>query len=378
MHILLAPDKYKGSLDALAIAEAMAQGVALVSPTIGVTLLPLADGGDGTEAILRHHLQGQRITCQVHDPLMRPIEAGYTLSGDGRTAIIEMAQASGLALLSEKERDCLHTSSYGTGELMAHAIAKGAEHILLGIGGSATCDGGLGMAAALGIDLLDRKGQPLAPVGRNLAHLHQLRWPSQPSWQGVRIKVACDVTNPLLGPEGAAPVYGPQKGATPEAVAQLDAGLARLDQLWQQQRGQSFAPIPGAGAAGGLGAGLMAFVDAELVSGIELVMREANFERHLAQADLILTGEGRLDGQTLAGKVIQGVCQLAQAHHCPVIALCGAVDLSPAQQRELGLTHAAAIPPGPVSLAQALDQAHAYVVRETFSVVNLVAHLQHE
>jgi glycerate 2-kinase len=376
MRFLLAPDKYKGSLTAIQVVQAMAEGIALVDPRFESRLLPLADGGDGTEEILRHHLQGREVIVQVHDPLMRPIQAGYTLSADGSTAIIEMARASGLALLADHERNCLHTSTYGTGELMAHALQQGARRLILGIGGSATSEGGIGMAAALGFRLLDETGQVVTPVGENLERIHRIEWPEAPLCRGVRIEVACDVTNPLLGADGAAAIYGPQKGADPKAVAQLEAGLSHLDRRWEAQLGRSYASIPGAGAAGGLGGGLMAFLGAELRSGIELVMREARFDAQLAQADLVLTGEGRLDGQTLAGKVIQGVCQAAHRYQKPVIAICGALAISPEQQRELGLVHASSVTPAPMPLQEALPRAYEYVVRETFSVVNLVKQLQ--
>jgi glycerate kinase len=307
---------------------------------------------------------------------MRPIQASYTRSHDGQTAVIEMAQASGLALLTPAERNCLDTTSYGTGELMADALRLGARRLVIGIGGSATCDGGLGMAAALGIRLFDAQGKRLDPIGRNMSQLARFELPETPTWAGVTIEVACDVSNPLTGPQGAAPVYAPQKGATPAAVAQLAAGLAHLDTCWQAQWGHSFDEVPGAGAAGGLGAGLMAFVGGQLRPGIELVMREAGIDQALAQTDLVLTGEGRLDGQTLAGKVIQGICARAAHHRVPVAALCGAIDLSPQQQRQVGLAYAASISPGPMPLEQALGEASSHLVQATFSLVNLVTRYQ--
>lgn len=376
MHLLLAPDKYKGSLDALGVVAAMRTGIELTGAAHRITALPLADGGDGFEVILRHHLGGDEVTCQVHDPLMRPIEAGYTLSADGQTAVIELARASGLALLTEAERDPQQTTTFGTGELIADALQRGVRRLLIGIGGSATHDGGMGLAAALGVTLLDANGEVVPPVGRNLARVARYRLPDPLPWQGVSVEVACDVTNPLLGPEGAAAVYAPQKGADAAAVQALEAGLRQLDMVWQQQVGRSLVEVPGAGAAGGVGAGLMAWLDAQLGSGIELVMREAGFEAALAGADLVLTGEGRLDGQTLAGKVIQGVCERAAQWGVPVAALCGAIDLTPAQQRDLGLTHAQAITPGPMPLDQALAGAHHHLVQATFSLVNLVTRLK--
>lgn len=370
MKLLLCPDKYKGSLDSEQLGAALAEGARLALPEAAVVSLPLADGGDGTEAVLRRQLGGTEQSVRVADPLGRPVQAGYTLLGEGHTAVIEMARASGLALLAPSARDALRADTYGTGELMRHALAQGARRLLLCIGGSATTDGGAGMARALGYRLLDAEGEDLPPGGAALARLERIAAPQPDPLAGIEVEVACDVDNPLLGPRGAARVYAPQKGASEAEVAQLERGLERLAQVWAEM-GHAVAERPGAGAAGGLGAGLIAFARARLRSGIELVMHELDFEAQVRQADLILTGEGRLDGQTFSGKVIHGVCQVARRHGVPVAALCGAIDLSPDQQQEMGLSLALSVLPAPCSLEQAMHQARPWVVQSAFSVVKL-------
>jgi glycerate kinase len=374
MNYLIAPDKFKGSLSALAVAEAMAAGVKMADPEASIQLLPLADGGDGTAEILRLHSQGTWVTVEVMDPLHRPIEASYALSGDGTTAFIEMAQASGLALLEEAERNALHTSTFGTGELILHAWEAGVRDMVLGIGGSATSEVGMGMAQALGYRFLDADGQALVPRGENLQRIQRIDAsnlkldPTQ-----LRLRVACDVSNPLYGPSGAAVIYGPQKGATPEAVAQLDAGAKQMAHCIHQDLGLDLAAVAGGGAAGGLGAGAIAFLGGELMSGIDLVMEVLKIEERLANVDLILTGEGLLDAQTLTGKVIAGLCQRAGKHGIPVAALCGSVAAPAEDWQQLGLTFAASILSRPIPLAEAMQPEIAQKgLRElAFSVVRL-------
>ena len=273
--------------------------------------LPLADGGEGTVRALVRATAGTIRTSRVHDPLSREIDAEWGILGDGKTAVVEMAAASGLPLLAEHERDPRRTSTRGTGDLILAAAASGAHRIVIGIGGSATNDGGAGMARALGYRFLDRDGRELPEGGAALAQLHHLEGQTDPRLIRPAIEVACDVRNPLLGPEGASAIYGPQKGATPAMVAELDAALARYADVIEGFVGRNVRDVPGAGAAGGLGAGLLAFLDARLRSGAELVLDAAKFVSRIRGADLVITGEGRADAQSAYGKLTQAVTQAA-------------------------------------------------------------------
>ncbi|AQG77961.1 glycerate kinase [Spirosoma montaniterrae] len=371
MHILLAPDKFRGSLTAREVTNAMTEGIRLALPTATVTALPLADGGEGTAQVLTEATEGIWHTATVYDPLGRSVEAGFGISGDGTTAFIEMALASGLGLLKTEERNPLYTSTYGTGELIREAAKKGVQKIVLGIGGSATTDAGIGMAAALGWQFLDANGQLLEPTGANLLHIAQLIRPDTNIADGIRVAVACDVTNPLFGPEGAAYIYGPQKGADEQAVATLDAGLRRFARLVDEQYSIALAQIPGAGAAGGLGAGAFFFLNAALQPGVDLVLETVDFDLNLANADLVLTGEGKLDRQTTQGKLIQGIADRAKHANAPVIALCGTLDLAPEAIRQMGLKAAFSVLNQPQSLREAMQTAYDDVVRATFNVCRL-------
>ncbi|MEM7660324.1 MAG: glycerate kinase [Bacteroidota bacterium] len=324
MKILLAPDKFKGSLSAQGVCDALTAGIRAVLPEATLLARPLADGGDGSLEILGHYLPLVNRRSWVQDPLGRPIKAEYFLSGD--KAYIEMTRASGLVLLSEAERNCLQTTSHGTGELIADAIQQGATTIYLFIGGSATNDGGIGIAHALGFRFLDQAGQALAPIGGNLNEIVQIEAPTPSQLAGIQVKVLCDVANPFYGPEGAAHVYAAQKGASPEEIDFLDQGLKHLAEVLNQSGFPDVAQLPGAGAAGGVGGGSVAFLGAELISGIQLFLELADLEAHLQQYDLIITGEGKLDRQTKHGKVVSGVCELAKRHQVPVIAVCGVAE----------------------------------------------------
>lgn len=274
--------------------------------------LPLADGGEGTVHALVRATNGRIRNARVHDPLLREIDAEWGILGDGTTAVVEMAAASGLPLLREDERDPRITSTRGTGELVLAAAASGAHRIIVGIGGSATNDGGSGMARALGYRFLDRDGQDLPEGGAALARLHHLEGQTDPRLIRPSIEVACDVRNPLLGPEGASAIYGPQKGATPQMVRELDAALATYADVIEEFVGRNVRDVPGAGAAGGLGAGLIAFLDARLRSGAELVLDATKFLSRIAGADLVITGEGRADAQSVYGKLTQAVTHAAR------------------------------------------------------------------
>ncbi len=349
----------------------MTEGVRLALPSATVTALPLADGGEGTAQVLTEATKGVWHTATVSDPLSRPLEAGFGVSGDGTTAFIEMALASGLALLTTDERNPLDTSTYGTGELIREAVGKGVQKIILGIGGSATTDAGIGMAAALGWQFFDANGQPLDPIGRNLPRIARIIRPERHVAEGIEVAVACDVTNPLFGPDGAAYVYGPQKGADGQTVAVLDVGLRHFAQLIKQQFGAAIGPIPGAGAAGGLGAGAYFFLNATLQPGVDLVLEAVGFDRNLAKADFVLTGEGKLDEQTTQGKLINGIAHRANQAGVPVVALCGTLDLAPTAIGQMGLKAAFSVLNRPQSLPEAIQTAYDDVVRATFNVCRL-------
>ncbi|MFM9948021.1 MAG: glycerate kinase [Saprospiraceae bacterium] len=370
MHILIAADSFKDALDAPGVCHAIERGILAAMPHTRIRCFPLADGGEGTAQILTFHSGGQQVQCMVKDPLFRPVQVSYGLSGNGETAFIEMAQASGLQLLESKARNPLYTTTFGTGELIADALQRGVRHIVLGIGGSATNDGGMGMAAALGLRFLDADGLLLEPVGQNLGKVQRIAGRLKIN---ARVEVICDVDNPLCGPTGAAQVYAPQKGADEAAVAELDAGLAHFAELLREYSGRENAHLPGAGAAGGLGAGAMAFLNAQMQRGIEAVMEYTDFETALTGIDLIVTGEGKIDHQTNHGKLIHGICEMAKAHGIPVIAFCGALEASTSDIRELGLLAAFSISNKPQSLAEALAQTEIGLEQAAAQVFRVVA-----
>ncbi len=375
MNVLIAPDKFKGSLPALAVCEAIQQGLHDAYPALTCVPFPLADGGDGTASILTHHAGGHEVQATVLNPLGQQVTATYGYAPQQRTAFIEMAAASGLHLLQPHQRQGLATHTSGTGQLLLHAIQQGATTILLGIGGSATNDCGMGMASALGYQFFDAHNNPVAPSGQNLGKVHRID-SSQVSINTteITIRVACDVNNPLTGPEGAAYTYGPQKGVQPNELATLDAGMHHFGQVLAQHFGQDYSQLPGAGAAGGLGAGAMAFLRATLQPGIDMVMQQTGFEAALGKADVVITGEGRIDDQTLHGKVIQGVCKQAAAQGVPVLALCGALEASQATIKQLGLSYAASILTMPTTLKEAMQpQATQHNLRQAaFNAIRLL------
>ncbi|WP_373515899.1 glycerate kinase, partial [Persicitalea sp.] len=311
MKILLAPDKFRGSLEADEVCAAMASGILLAFPEAKVVSIPLADGGEGFAKSLTLNSGGSYVSGVVQDPLGRPITVSYGLSADRSTAFIEMASASGLGLLSETERDPTKTTSYGTGQLIANALDQGVENIILGIGGSATNDGGLGIASALGYHFFDKNKNLLIPDGGHLSALHSIDSGKVHSkLHTTKITVACDVTNPLHGESGAAYIYGPQKGASPEQVVFLDNGLRHLAKIATETFGKDVSQSPGAGAAGGVGAGALWFLNATLESGAAIVFQQTKLENHVRNADLVITGEGKMDQQTLSGKLVLGVANM--------------------------------------------------------------------
>jgi glycerate kinase len=337
VRLVISPDSFKGSLTSLEVATALADGWRSARPGDELLLAPLADGGEGTVHALVHATNGEVRRSRVHDPLLREIDAEWGMLGDRTTAVVEMAAASGLPLLRENERDPRITSTRGTGELILAAAMTGAHRIVVGIGGSATNDGGAGMARAFGYRFFDRDGDELPEGGAALARLARIDGQTDPRLIRPSIDVACDVRNPLLGPEGASAVFGPQKGATPEIVDELDAALARYAEVVERFVGRPIRDVPGAGAAGGLGAGLLAFLDARLVSGAQLVLDAVRFERRLDGATLVVTGEGRIDGQSVYGKLTQAVTAAARRRGVRVVAVAGMLGEGHEAMRDAGI-----------------------------------------
>lgn len=332
MKILIAPDSFKESLEAIEVCQAIQSGFSRVYHDADYTLLPMADGGEGTSAVLSYVLGGQWKKVVVHDPLMRAINARYLLLPNA-TAVIEVAAACGLHLLSLDERNPMLTSSFGVGELIADAINEGAERIIIGLGGSATNDAGLGMLMALGMQFYDHQHQSLAQGGSQLASLQRIDHSGfNKKILETVFEVACDVTNPLCGSLGASAIFGPQKGASAEHVKQLDTSLAHFANICQQHGYEAYQDHSGAGAAGGLGFALMNFCKAGLQSGFDTVANAVNLAQHISDADLVITGEGKLDAQTSMGKVAGGVSQMARFSQKPVIAICGSVDQLQSEQ----------------------------------------------
>ena len=324
MNILVAPDSFKGSLTAMEAAENIKKGIHNFDSKIDVDLLPMADGGEGTVQSLVDATDGKIIEKEVTGPLGEKIEAFYGLLGDGKTAVIEMAAASGLPLVPVDKRDPAKTTTYGTGELIASALEAGAQKIIIGIGGSATNDAGVGVAQALGAEILDKHDEQIAYGGGNLDQIEKINLEEMDDLLNeVEILVACDVDNPLYGENGAAYVYAPQKGADQKMVEKLDQNLRHFNQMVIKELNKDTNQIPGAGAAGGLGAGLVAFLDAELMAGVEIILDFINFETRLEDVDLVITGEGMLDGQSIYGKTPIGVSRSAAKKEIPVVAVAG-------------------------------------------------------
>ncbi len=370
---MLAPNAFKGTLSAIEAAGAMAEGARRALPEARLDLLPIADGGDGTMDALIAGAGGERRRLRIRGPLGEPVDAEYGLLEGGKVAVIEMARAAGLALVPPQRRDPRITTTYGVGELMQHAYDAGARRFIIGIGGSATNDGGAGMAQALGYHLLDDNGVELAPGGAALSRLARIHVGGVHSdWKQAQVDVACDVTNPLTGPQGASAIYGPQKGATPDVVAELDAALKRLAETIRRDLGVDVERLPGAGAAGGLGAGLVAFVGGRLRPGAEMVMEALHVEDRLRDVDLVVTGEGRIDAQTARfGKGPAILAKHARAAGIPVIAIGGGID----DEEELRLIFDAleSTTPGPMTLQEALANARPLLVRATERALRFVA-----
>src|SRR6266568_3845367 len=358
MRIIIAPQSLKGSLTAAEAGQAIAEGVRTILPEADVEIVPVADGGEGTVQALVDATGGQIVQQMVTGPLGEPVEAFYGVLGDGQTAAIEMAACAGLPLVPPSRCDPRITTTYGVGELILAALDRGCRHFIIGIGGSATNDGGAGMAQALGASLLTDKGTEIARGGAALATLSRISTATlDPRLQECTFEVACDVSNPLCGPTGASAVYGPQKGATPEMVTQLDAALAHYAQVIERDLGLSVRDVPGAGAAGGLGAGLLAFLHATLRPGAQIVLEAVRLEERLANADLVITAEGQLDSQTAYGKSVGAVAALAKRYTLPVVALAGSLGENYQTVYTLGVDAVAVLPSGPMVLAYAMEHA---------------------
>jgi glycerate 2-kinase len=371
-RIVIAPDKFKGSLTSFEVCAAIAKGLKAACAGFEIVQLPLADGGDGLLDILRYYTGAEIRKTTVSGPLSEPVSASWLLTKDRGTAFVEMAEASGLLLLDPAQYNCEATSTYGTGQLILEAIRSGAEEIVIGIGGSATNDGGAGMGAAVGYRFFDRDGNSFIPAGGDLIRIARIEPPGIKAFENIRFRVACDVRNPLCGPTGATRVYAPQKGADPAVVETLEAGMLHYAVLLKRDLGIDVRDRKGAGAAGGLGAGCMAFLQAAYEGGMELVMGVSKAAQFIREADLIISGEGRMDKQTLHGKLIAGIAALGRQFNKPVLAICGSLDLSPADWRSMGITAAFSIVNRPMALEEAQRNAAALLEEAAYGIGRLL------
>ncbi|ALK97097.1 glycerate kinase [Massilia sp. WF1] len=365
MKVVIAPDSFKESLSALQVAEAIEAGVREVFPDAHIVKLPVADGGEGTVQAMIDATGGRRVELRVTGPLGEPAAAFYGLAaapdggGQGPMAVIEMAAASGLEMVPPERRNPLSATSRGTGELILHALDAGVRRFVLGVGGSATNDGGAGMLQALGVRLLDEAGQELAAGGAALARLRRIDVSQlDPRVKDSEFNIACDVSNPLVGPNGASAIFGPQKGATPDMVAQLDACLAHYGRLIARDLGQDVADMPGAGAGGGIAAAMVVFLGGRLRPGIEIIAEAVGLDQAVRDADLVITGEGRIDGQSVNGKTPVGVARVAKRHGKPVIAIGGGLAVDAGAVYAHGIDAVFAAVCRPCTVAEALAQAH--------------------
>jgi len=358
MKIIIAPDSFKDSLSAAGVAQAIVEGLAQVWPDAQMIQCPMADGGEGTVDAVLAACHGELRRQTVHGPLGAPMQARWGWLADSHTAIIEMAEASGLQLLPPDQRDACRTTTFGTGELIRAALETGARRIILAIGGSATNDGGAGAMQALGVQMFDADDQPLPPGGLALAQLARISLDSlDPRVAEVRFEIAADVNNPLCGPHGASTIFGPQKGASPQQVQQLDAALGHFADHCARVLPTDVRDEPGSGAAGGLGFAAKAFLGAQFRAGVEVVADLVGLDAAVRGADLVITGEGRFDAQTLRGKTPFGVARIARQHGVPVIVIAGTLGEGYEQMYSHGVDAAFALPSGPISLEQACSEA---------------------
>jgi glycerate kinase len=371
MKVVIAPQGFKGNLTALEVGQAIEKGIRKVVPDASTVIKPMADGGEGTVQALVDALGGKLVKTEVTGPLGERVIATWGLLKD-KTAVIEMAAASGLPLVPKEKRNPLITTTYGTGELIRAALDHGCKKLIIGIGGSATNDGGAGMLQALGGKLLDAQGKELPFGGGALARLACLDLSGMDArLKDLEVILACDVNNPLCGPRGASAVYGPQKGATPELVKQLDAALACYADVIKKDLGIDLRDVPGAGAAGGLGLGLMVFLKAKMIPGIDVVIEATHLEEAMQGADLVFTGEGRVDFQSVCGKVPTGVALCAKKFGIPVIALAGEMGQDYQLVYGQGVDAVLSIAPGPITLEQSMKDAEKLVINTSESAMRL-------
>lgn len=359
MKIVIAPDSFKESLSAIEVAQSIQAGLERVWPDAEFLKVPVADGGEGTVQSLIDATSGQKVFTEVTGPLGKPVQAFYGVLGDNKTAVIEMAEASGLHLVPAEKRDPKITTSFGTGELIKHALNQGVTKLIVGLGGSATNDAGAGMLAALGVTFLDKTGEEFVPVGgASLANLESVDTSKlDPRLQQCEVVVACDVDNPFCGDKGASAVFGPQKGATEQDVALLDKSLEIFGQVTEKNAGVDVLTAAGAGAAGGMGAALLGYANAVLKPGIEIVLDTVELESKLMGANLVITGEGKIDDQTVHGKTPVGVSKLAKQFNLPVIAIAGCTGNNFQAVYEHGIDAVYTCLPRPMSLQEAFDEA---------------------
>ena len=358
MKIVIAPDSWKESLTALEVATAIEDGFRQIFPDAEMVKIPMADGGEGTVEAMVAATQGRIVNLRVTGPLGEPVDAFYGLSGDEQQAFIEMAAASGLESVPSARRDPRITTSWGTGELIRHALDAGVRHIIIGLGGSATNDGGAGMVQALGARLLDARDEPLGFGGDALSQLARIDISQlDKRLAECRIEVACDVTNPLTGEEGATAIFGPQKGATPEMIKQLDNALTHYGQIIERDLDKSVMTLKGGGAAGGMGVALYAFCGADLRQGIEIVTEALALDAAVRDADLVITGEGRIDSQSIHGKVPIGVARVAKRYAIPVIGIAGSLTADVEVVYDHGLDAIFSVIPRICTLDEALENA---------------------
>jgi glycerate kinase len=374
LKIVLAPDSYKGSLTAKEACSAMEKGIRKIFPQAVIVKVPMADGGEGTLQSLIDATNGHIFEHAVLNPLGRPIKAKYGIMGDGDTAVIEMAEASGLNLIPKEQQNPLYTTTYGVGELITAALNCGCRKFIVGLGGSGTNDGGAGMVQALGGRLLDAQGKELPFGGGSLSQLKRIDLSGMDErLQWCTFTLASDVDNPLCGPDGASRVYGPQKGASPKTVQQLDANLAHYADIINLHLGIDVAVIHGGGAAGGLGAGMIAFLNASLRPGVELIIEAVGLEEELKGADLVLTGEGKCDFQTIRGKTPYGVAQIAQKWKVPVVIIAGSVGIGVEALYAYGVQSVFSMVDRPMSLEQAITQAPELLMNATERIMRLTS-----
>ena len=365
MKIIIAPDKFKGSLTSVAVCTAIQEGLQQVGEHLDIEYFPMADGGDGFADVLKYYTATVTQNIESVDALGRSIDSSYELNTGQSTAIIELASCSGLAMLRKEERNPFVTSSYGTGLQMQDAFRKGAKKIILGIGGSATNDAGTGILSAMGFRFFDKQGNSLRPCGEMLAETIKIVPPKM--LPKVQLDIACDVNNPLHGPEGAAMIFSEQKGATPQQARLLDNGLRHFAEIILQQTGKNVADFPGAGAAGGIAAGLSAFLPVSIREGTEVILSASDIRNRLVDADLVITGEGKIDQQSCRGKAICAITALAKERNIPVVAFCGKLELTQPEYKNLGLELAVEIVDGSISELQSMTNAHALLSKKVRS-----------